>query len=318
MGLQAELDLVEWDHIATQGREHYVRIVYEGFLYPFGHRASLVKITERKVLAPDGGAGYNPASSPVAYLRQRMYIIVREREKTYAAEPYQYAGREMPLASLVRVKVAVTPDIDPPDAGNQVGSESFWITINSAPYLFPLVGQDAAGHDVAFLAPLIFVSLRETELETVQGAYAADDTKRQCVVRGQKIAYADPAAGDTILKTASLYFTSEFTGPGGQPPQPPYVDVPFLPSLDAAAVTVPSLSALIGQNSAVIISLYLPYLQDGLDDNAGVFATLANSSLPVTFSADASGGFAQPNIKLTALSARKGLVSGSPTTPPAG
>jgi hypothetical protein len=312
----AELDLVEWDHIATQGREHYVRIVYEGFLYPFGHRASLVKVTERKVLAPDGGLGYNPADSPVAYLRQRMYIIVREREKTYTAEPYQYAGREMPFDALVRVKVAVTPDIDPPGTGNEVtgSSGSFWVTINTTPYLFPLVGTDAAGKDISFLAPIIFVPLSETEpgLGSVQTAYAASGSQRQCVVRGQKIAYADPAAGDTILKTTALYFSSEFTGLSGQPPPPPYVNAPFLPSLDAAAVTVPSLSALIGQNSAIIINPYLLYLQDGLDDYAGVFATVAGSALPAAFSANASGGFAQPNIRITALSARKGLVSGSP------
>ena len=68
------LDLIEWDHLATQGRDHYVKIVYEGYLYPPGHRATLVKVTERKVLAPHGDAG-NPADSPVAYLRQRMYIV---------------------------------------------------------------------------------------------------------------------------------------------------------------------------------------------------------------------------------------------------
>ena len=56
----AALDLVEWDHIATQGRDHYVRIVYEGFLYPFGHRATLVKVTERKVL----GAGRRHRQQP--------------------------------------------------------------------------------------------------------------------------------------------------------------------------------------------------------------------------------------------------------------
>ncbi len=127
---------------------------------------------------------------------------------------------------------------------------------------------------------------------------------------GSKIAYADPAAGDTVLKTTSLYFTSEFTGTGGQPPPQPYVDAPFLPSLDAAAVTVPALSALLGQNSAVIINLYLPYLQDGLDSHAGVFAVVSGTAPPLSFSAKASGGFAQPNITLSALSARKGLVSG--------
>lgn len=39
----------EWSHIATLGRDHFVRIVYEGHLFPFGHRAALVKITERKI-----------------------------------------------------------------------------------------------------------------------------------------------------------------------------------------------------------------------------------------------------------------------------
>ncbi len=43
------LNLSEWRHIATQGRDHYVRIVYEGHLYPFGHRAALIKVSERKI-----------------------------------------------------------------------------------------------------------------------------------------------------------------------------------------------------------------------------------------------------------------------------
>ena len=29
------------------------------------------------------------------------------------------------------------------------------------------------------------------------------------MVRGSNIAYADPTAGDTVLKTTSLYFTAE-------------------------------------------------------------------------------------------------------------
>jgi hypothetical protein len=310
----AALDLVEWDHIATQARDHYVRIVYEGFFYPFGHRATLVKVTERKVLGPDGGTGNNQAGSPVAYLRQRMYIVPREREKTYTTAPYLYAAREMPLAGLVRLNFAVTPDIDAPGFNNnEVGTESFWVTLNGVPYLFPVTGQDAAGQDIAFLAPLIFVSLRETQqgLVQVQQGYASDNDRRRCVVRGSKIAYADPAAGDTVLKTTSLYFTSEPVMTAGQPPQPPYVDAPFLPSLDAAAVTVPALSALLGNNSAIIINQYLPYLQDGLDAHAGVFAVVSGAGPPLSFPADKSGGFSQPNITLSALSARKGLVSGA-------
>ena len=44
------LDLTEWDHLATEGRDHYVKVVYAGYLYPFGHAASLVKVTERKFI----------------------------------------------------------------------------------------------------------------------------------------------------------------------------------------------------------------------------------------------------------------------------
>ena len=299
------LDLIEWDHIATGGRDHYVRIVYEGFLYPFGHQASLVKVTERKVEAPNGEEG-NPDNSPVAYLRQRMYIVVRERQKSYPTSGFVYDGREMPLINGVDIKVDVTPDIDPP-TWISPDQNSFRVMVNGAPYLFPLAGTDADDTVVNFLAPLIFVSQSEEDLAGVQATYAGDNTLRRCLVRGSNVAYADPSAGDTALKTTALYFTAEITAAG-----PPYASTPFLPSLDAASVTVPALTALIGQNTAVLISLYPPFLQSGIDPHAGVFAQVVGTPPPVSFSADKSGGFARPNVVVSALSARKGLVSGAP------
>jgi hypothetical protein len=305
----APLDLVEWDHIATQGRDHYVRIVYEGFLYPFGHRATLVKVTERKVLSPHGVSG-NPDASPVAYLRQRMYIVVREREKTYAHSPFVHSGREMPLRERVRINVRVTPNIDPPA---YIGTASFWVDVNTAHYPFAAVGRDEAGSDAEFLAPMIFVGLSETNLGAVATEYVKSDEGRRCAVRGRNIAYADPTQGDTVVKTTSLYFTSQLsTAP------PPYVEAPFLPVLDQAAVTAPALSALIGDNRAVPIKLYDDYLAHGLDPHAGVFAQIVGDPPPVAFSADKSGGFARPNIALSGLSSRKGLVSGAPTDAAAG
>ena len=298
----AALDLIEWDHVATQGRDHYVRIVYEGFLLPFGHRASLVKVTERKVHAPHGSAG-NPDGSPVAYLRQRMYVVVREHDKTYDPAGFVYGGLEMPMRAGVTITTRVTPEIDMP---TWVGNSSFLVSVGNAPYPFSVRGTDEAGHHAAFTAPLMFVSLAETNLTAVRDFYAGDDARRRCAVRGSNIAYADPTAGDTTLKTRSLYFTAEVTTAA-----PPYVDAPFLPSLDSAAVTVPALQALVGADTAVQIALYPRYLQHGLDPNAGVFAQVVGTPPPVSFSADKSGGFARPNLALTALSARKGLVSGS-------
>ena len=31
------VDLEQWRHLSTLGRDHYVRVVYPGYLMPFGH-----------------------------------------------------------------------------------------------------------------------------------------------------------------------------------------------------------------------------------------------------------------------------------------
>lgn len=299
------LDLVEWNHLATQGRDHHVKIVYEGYVYPPGHRVTLVKLSERAVLAPHGDAG-NPADSPVAFLRQRMYIVPREHDKTYTDAPYNFDGREMPLASLLRIDTKVTPDLDPPPAD----ATWFWINVGGSPFQFHMTARDLAGQEFNFLAPLIFVSLSASsgDLDAVAADYVADAGRRRAAVAGKKVAYADPAAGHTQLKTRAFYFTAQRTGE-----QAPYPVAPFIPVLDNAEVTVPSLPELLGKQEAVLIKLYPTYLASGLDPNAGVFAEIDGIGPGVSFSADRSGGFAQPNIVLTALSARKGLVSGLPS-----
>ena len=114
--LGTQLDLSEWVHVATQARDHYVRIVYEGRLYPFGHRAALIKITERKFrdfTLSDGTV------TPVAYMVQKMFIVVRERVRDFS-DPYRdvasHDGRAM-LLKRVRLTTTVTPTITFPYSG---------------------------------------------------------------------------------------------------------------------------------------------------------------------------------------------------------
>jgi len=64
--LDTSLEVSEWRHRATLGRDHYVRVVEEGALFPFGHRAALLTITERR-FTPHG-----------AFLIQQVFVIVRE------------------------------------------------------------------------------------------------------------------------------------------------------------------------------------------------------------------------------------------------
>jgi hypothetical protein len=301
------LELSEWDHIATMGRDHYVKIVYEGFLYPFGHRASLVKVSDRKFIGGDAGV----IGDPVAYLTQRMYIVVRETDKTYVQSPYAYKGYENPFRSQITMKTIVTPEIDQPAMSAVSGaSDSFWVQVNAQDLPWHISAVDLAGSQVDFHGAMIFVPLSESNLGAVQTEYVNQQSglRRAFQLLAKDVAYADPAAGDTALKTKALYFDTQ----GITQASPPYAQSPFIPKLDAnraADVTMPALEALTGGSPDVQIHLYQQYLSQGLDGNAGVFAEV-NVPPAVGFSANKSGGFARPNLTVSAVTARKGLTGG--------
>jgi hypothetical protein len=307
-GSTQSLDLDEWIHVATQARDHYVRIVYEGFLYPFGHRAALVKVTERKVV-PAGG----PVTGPTAYLKQHMYIVVRERQKSYDPAAFPSKGLEMPFLSSVRIETAVTPDIDAPSyiADGTAQAASFWIDVGGEGFPFHVVATDLAGSRIDLLAQLIFFDLNEPNLGAIAQEYVSQPSRRRCAVHGQKVAYADPSAGDTVLRTTALEFDTAIPQHAEHTPVAPLARVaPFIPILTQATVTVPALEQLLGLTTGSDIAFYDGYLTGGLDAHAGVFASLVSTPPDVTFTADKAGGLATPNLSPTALSARKGVVAG--------
>jgi hypothetical protein len=318
-----QLDLSEWVHIAAQGRDHYVRIVYEGHLYPFGHRAALIKITERKfrdVPVPDGG------STPVAQLIQREYIVVREPEKLYRGQltgnAEIIAGRKLPLTKI-RLTTLVTPDLTQPIVPVLPTTPfSFWVRVGTAPqdFRFHAVGTDIAGNEVDFACGLIFASLTDTRdhLGAIQDAYRNSAERRAVEVAQQKLTYAprDPAAptDNTTLVTSALYFDTDahpelLASFGG-----------YMPNLYKSSVHIPAIEQLLGADTATTIRLYQPYINSDLDPHAGVFAEivkdtgagLAPDQLPVTFSADKAGGVATPNLNLSNLTRAHGPLAGDP------
>src|SRR5581483_11329877 len=122
-----QLDLSEWVHVATQGRDHYVRIVYEGELWPFRHRAALIKVTERKFMQPEDGSNIIGA-----YMMQRLFIVVREplRRFTSRGSPF----RQVRLTTLVTPDIANPDDPDnpaDPSGPNHVAGaiRSFWVKV---------------------------------------------------------------------------------------------------------------------------------------------------------------------------------------------
>lgn len=177
------VSLEQWRHLATLGRDHYVRVVYRGFLCTFGHAASLIKVTERKFEFLPG------TKNRVAVLRQRFFIVVREPVKNYSGAGHAFHGNNFPFTS-VEILTRVTPNLvdpsnsicrlaDPPnnfDAGKDAiyGSDAkagqmphracFWPMLGpDNNFIFQMAATDLSGRRVTFAMPLLFVGKEANE-----------------------------------------------------------------------------------------------------------------------------------------------------------
>lgn len=109
------MSVERWQHWTVLGRDVFAEVVYKGYLFPIGHRASLVKQTERIFLAPAQKDSTDPdQQAPLrCYLRQRMFIRVARPEKAFPAYGQPNGGRMFP-ADVVRMLTLTTPDIVDP------------------------------------------------------------------------------------------------------------------------------------------------------------------------------------------------------------
>ena len=234
--------LSEWRHLATMARDHYVRVVYEGVLFPFGHRVALIKVTERKFHATIPG---NPA-----LLRQRMFIAVRQHDRHYAAPGVETAEDElyvrgMPFTSL-HLRTQVTPMLEPPgncqlhvtdtsvlDPANSLKGahdltldrKLFWPTVGSQLFRFAFTGETPDGEHVDFTAPAIFATFdsengvdaipRDLDrLEFASAAYAEKDggAAAKSPLNGQVLTLApSKVTGDTSFALESLTWNAHVT-----------------------------------------------------------------------------------------------------------
>lgn len=312
-----QLDLSEWVHLASQGRDHYVRIVYEGELWPFRHRAALIKVTERKFKEQGAIVG--------AYQMQRLFVVVREPVKEFAerGNPFQ----------RVRLTTLVTPDIANPDIPNDpadpsgpnhvVGANrSFWVKVMTSAttrelFQFHAVGTDMGDHDVDFTIPLMFVSISDlpdvapNATQAVAATYNSAKELSTAHIPGQKVMFAkaddDPAKrnDNTQLVTQTITFVVDAAA---HPPR-----------MFKAQVKIPQVEELLGTTAPTTIRFFPDYVAKGFDAATGVFAEIVNddgtaaAALDVKFSSDQAGGFATPNLGVTTLTRALGPLGGKAT-----
>jgi hypothetical protein len=342
------LSVEEWRHRATLGRDHYVRVVYAGFLFPWGHRASVVKITERQF--------HEDLPGEPAYLRQRMFLVVREPLKTYRTSGLAYQGPDparigerfdlmMPFEA-VRITTRVSPLLDPPEGDEAVPGKAqgcFWPNVGGQPFKFHLVATDTSGNRVDLAMPLIFVGKEETDRNYIDSivpdnlpanvvkAYATapgpggSGLRATVPVLGQRLAFAESAQpDDTTFAVQSLTFGAEvphgaaYDGLDWRRPR-------FFPVVRSARIGVPALQRIARTAQPAGVLFAGRYLREAFEGgNAGQVFLAADPAAPalgVAFSSqrDRSGGLVTPDLTLSGLSRITGPVatSCSRSRPPA-
>lgn len=234
--------ILKWDHVAPQGRDQFVRVMYPGYLYPFGHRAVLVKITERKI---------RPRLRPHARLFQRMFLVLTETTRTYDTADFPFTS--------VTLSPVVTPDIDDP---GEAPDKWFWPLVGNQPFPYVVSAIDKRQQPIKTRAPLIWVNEAfgvgddgvgdDVELEGLDDAYAKS-AHRELDLGGQPVNYVPHGvAGDARVVTSRIRLLGQA------------VPATSTPRLGTADVVLPAAQRLTGLGELPIV--YEKHYRAGTQD----------------------------------------------------
>ncbi|NJM07829.1 hypothetical protein HC891_19000 [Candidatus Gracilibacteria bacterium] len=310
------LNLTVWQHLATLGRDHNVRLAELGSLLPFGHRVIKVTTNQREVFE---GPAIDNKRTHFAVLRQREYLVIVEAEKRFDSpallQQYTAQGREMPLRS-VRIQIGETPDLTPGGDGPIGATGAFWVKVGTSDFQFPLAATDADGETFAFSAPMVFVPFtveaNPGAMAQIRTAYATnvlnDAPRRTAPVNGQSIAFAPrvAAANDAArLSTERVLFNLQAIAGSADAP-------PFLPLIEEVAARIPAVEAITGVAQASELRFFAPYLQGTVDGAANQVAAFMRLKQPLAldFPAETVGGLAKTALQMSGLSRTLGPLPG--------
>jgi hypothetical protein len=319
-GDNPKLGLAQWEHRATLARDHFVKIVETGYLYPFGHRAVLITISERKLKVEH---------PHVAYVRKRMFLVVKQPSLDYVAgrnlADAQSKLRQLPFTNI-HIKTLMSPSLDgvpaTSDPPTKVGTDVFPALVAGVPFRFACEALDPEGRLVSFTAPVVWVQgnlndpVTSARFSAAQSAYAAYGDALACDFHGQRVAFAESSKpDDTTYETHSITFTaeqlvaSEAASAGYQSS--------FVPEIAETSLAVEAARQLAGAGAKTNFSYHQRFIDSGFSPsgNAGeILFGLAASGTPIAMNfssaSDKSGGFITPNLSLSGLSRKIGPAAG--------
>ncbi len=306
--------VADWRHRASMGRDSYVKVVDRGFLFPYGHQAASISVTERRFRSVKGG-------KQRAYLAKRQFVIVRQPLRDYGGVGHPSDGRAFPFRS-VRITTLITPDIQLEEGGIFVPR----VLASGDPVLFDLVGVDWSGRETELDSPLTFVraDVKQNALASLTFGYnakAPDDeaTQRRRPVGGQKIAFAEEEqAGDTSFDVTHMLIGAQEALESKVNQLRKRGEATFFPLLQQTGLRLPAAEQLAGKLlGETLMELDPGFIKDGFDEvlNAGqVFLKMADSAPDLLLSfvdqADKAGGIATPDLSISGITRQLGPVGG--------
>jgi hypothetical protein len=318
-------DLEEWRQRGTVGRDHYVKVVHEGYLFPFGHPAVLITISERKF-------NFDQAGVLGAYLRKRLFLVIRKPDKQYSsaaagdlAPGMQHQGRAFPLRDL-KFTTLVTPDLDPPSATQYVSQPAteeiaFVAKVGGQPFLFHGTGIDWGSLASEFATAVVFVPgsvAFDPAQTTVNNIITQWNTVpvsglQDTPFGGQRLNFAEIAPkADTSLQAIRVAFGGEGPVGGTSLTGLQTADqAPFYPTVSQADVRLAAAEQVSGgQLTPPTVKIAQTYIDNGFGGpNVGqIYIELVSSPVGLNFGSDKSGGAMTPNMSITGLSRGLGPV----------
>ena len=341
---KTDYDLESWTHRASQGRDHFVKLVYRGFLLPFGHRAVLIKETQRFFYCEEEPVD---PSRNICYLRQKFYIVVREPKKLYPAEGQAYRGRHSPFHQI-EFRTLITPALDDPSS-DSLAKGAFWPLVHGEPFQWLLDGSDWASPSerAQFRMPMAFVEYCDgfdpAILDSIRTAYLDKKwaERRKTSFAGQAIHFAaSEKPGDTKIKCQSMQFDIDVaTKYNGDSPDDRWRDFDsrvtqfkkqafFYPALELATVDLPPVQHVSGDDRKTDVSYPTRYLKHGFSQSSTPAARVDSQPEPhnpgevflalvknaekrlLQFPGANGGGLVVPNVSIQGVSRKLGAIAG--------
>ncbi len=285
----AGFSLQAWLQRATMGRDHYIKLVRRGYLFPFGHKAVRITVGERRIQMVD--------NVYTAVIIVKEFIVIKQPELFYDHPSGAQGFIPFPFR---RVEIKdLEKQVDLRDVSSGTVFELYEVTDTSRPVYFRIEMDDAAGQLIRTEVPLVFIDASVKDQSVAVKNYSSSGWDYFSSMPASKpVAYARSLVpGDTSFETRSIMF-------GARSIAYDIEGVRFFPEIIESSVFVKQMEELTGERKEIRIQL--------VDDNnlSMVFAKVHPKEKAELIFGDTetSGGFLTPNMAITGFSKLTGLT----------